>query len=499
MGVDRGCPVVETVLGSLSGGTEAVGRAWTRLERLELQHQLGNAVWLARADDEVVTARIATAEAFDVESPHRGAGLRRAEQLAALRSPQLVPLIGVAERNDAVWLVSAFIEGVPLSRLLSAATLAPVQAGYVAVRLLQGVAHLHEAGIGHGRLTADNVLVGVDGELRLTDWVVASLAHAHPDEVVAVDLSAVRGLVAGLARNADRPVVRHHSTYDDLMSALERAGRGESDPRAAESAARLEEVLLATVGDATSMAGPRAEIAAVVTTLVRRSTGVAHPVTRRRPEAVPVPAMLPSGRLSEADWHLPGRHRWLRLGVALVVVAALLGGGYAVGREPAGKLLDRVLGRDQSPGAQQTPTDGGTPSSTSSPGPGSTSGPAEPTPRPVPELGPAGSGAVTGVTLRSLAACSPGSTCLLRATARITSASQSRQIVLAVSVVNRCSGKVRRGGAESVTAQPGWTSVYVTIPVELPRAGALAAVALTTAPDRAVSPPLLVPPTGGSC
>jgi len=343
-------------------------------------------------------------------------------------------------------------------------------------------------------------VVGVDGEPRLTDWAVASLAHARGfDEAAAEDLAAARGLVAGLARNADRPVVRHHSAYDDLMAALERVGRGDGDLGAADSAAQLDEVLLAAVGDATSMAGPRAEIGAVVTTLVCRSTGVAHSVPPRLRTAVPVPAMLPSGRLSEADWHLPGRHRWLRLGVALVVVAALLGGGYAVGREPAGKLLDRVLGRDQSPGAQQTPTDGGTPSSTSSPGPGSTSGPAEPTPRPVPELGPAGFGAVTGVTLRSLAACSPGSTCLLRATARITSASQSRQIVLAVSVVNRCTGKVRRGGAESVTAQPGWTSVYVTIPVELPRAGALAAVALTTAPDRAVSPPLLVPPTGGSC
>ena len=491
--------MVETVPGSLSGSTESVGRAWTRFDHLDLQHQLGDAVWLGRADDEVVTARIASAAAFDTESPERDAGLRRVEELASLRSPHLVPLVGVAERNDAVWLVSEHVEGVPLSRLLSTATLTPVQAGYVAVRLLQGVAHLHEAGVAHGRLTDANVVVGVDGEPRLTDWAVASLAHARGfDETAAEDVAAARGLVAGLARNADRPVVRHHSAYGDLMAALERIGRGDGNSGAAESAAQLDEVLLAAVGDATSMAGPRAEIGAVVTTLVRRSTGVAHPVPPQLRTAVPVPAMLPTGRLSEADWHLPRRHRWLRLGLALAVIAALLGGGYAVGREPAGKLLDRFLGRDQSTGVQHTP-DGSTPSSPSSPGTGSTSGPKQPTPSPVPDLGPARSGSVLGVTLRPLAACSPGSACLIRATARITSASESRQIDLAVSVVNRCTGKVRRAGAESVTAQPGWTSVYVTIPVELPRAGALAAVALTTAPDRAASPPLLVPATGGSC
>jgi hypothetical protein len=41
--------------------------------------------------------------------------------------------------------------------------------------------------------------------------------------------------------------------------------------------------------------------------------------------------------------------------------------------------------------------------------------------------------------------------------------------------------------------------VFVTSSVRLPRAGSLAAVAVTTAPARAASPPLLVPATGGSC
>ena len=497
--VDRGCPVVE-VLGSRSDGSaESVGRSWARFESLDLRQQLGDAVWLADGDGERVTARAATAAAFDADSPDRAAGLLRAEDVAKLGSPPLVPFLGFAERDEAVWLVSAFVEGVPLARLLSAATLTPVQAGFVAVRLLQGVARLHEAGGPHGRLTGNNVVVGTDGEPWLTDWVVASLARGVDEEALG-DMVAARRLVSALARNADRPVVRHHATYDGLMTALEAVGRGEDDPDAAEAARRLEQVLLAAVGDATSMAGPRAEIGALVTTLVTRSSGEAHPTAPRRHIAVPVPAMLPRGRLSEADWRQPRRLRWLRRGVALVLVAAVLVGGYAVGRDPVGRLVDRMLSQDGSPGAAETgPPAGDQTTSPTSPGAGPSTGPAQVTPGPVPELGPAKAGAVTGITVRSLAGCARDSTCLVRATAGITPAGQARDVAFVLDLVNRCTGRVRAAGAESVTARPGWTSVYVTIPVQLPKVGSLAVVALTTAPDRAASPPLLIPSTGGSC
>ena len=497
-----GCPVVE-VLGSRSGGSaEAFGRSWRRFESLDLRQQLGDAVWLADCDGDRVTARVATAAVFDAGSPDRAAGLLRAEEAAALGSPPLVPLLGFAERNEVVWLVSAFVDGVPLARLLSAATLTPVQAGYVAVRLLQGVSQLHEAGLPHGRLNGGNVLVDVDGEPWLTDWVVAPLARGV-DEDAPADLTAARAMVSALARNADRPVVRHHSTYDGLMAALDAVGRGEGDPDAAQAARRLEHELLAAVGDATSMAGPRAEIAALVTTLARRSDGVAHPATHRRAVAVPVPAMLPKGRLSEADWSQPRRGRWLRRGVSLVLVAGLLGGGFVLARDPVSRLVDRVLGHDGQPGASQTGPGGGDPTtSPTTPGAESTSeptGPAPGTPLPVRDLGPAKAGSLTGITVRSLADCVRGSTCLVRATAGIIAAPESRDVAFTLDVINRCTGRISTAGAESVTARPGWTSVYVTIPVQLPKGSSLAVVALTTAPDRTASPPLLIPSTGGSC
>jgi tRNA A-37 threonylcarbamoyl transferase component Bud32 len=492
--------VAHPVLGSPPGGSQdAAGRSLTRVQQLDLYRQLGTSVWLARADGEPVSARLATAAAFDPETQNLDAALVQTAAMASLHSPHLVPVLGVANRGEGTWLVSQYVEGVSLSRLLCAAALTPVQAGYIALRLFQAVAWLHENAVAHGRLTAANVLVGVDGEPRLSDWALVSLAHLRGfEETATKDLADARRLVAELAHDANRPVMRHRGRYDGLIEGLEQVGRGVDGWDATASASHLEQVLTAAVGETTGLAGPRAEIGALVIALARRRSPQDASDRTPRPTPVPVPVLLPSGRLSEADWHRARRRPWLRAGVAVLVVAALAAGGYVFAKGPAGELVDWVLDRGGAQNADPLPrTDQAHPSPSPSTGDGVSSG--LPTPHPVPELAPPRAGAVTAVSLRALAACSPGSTCLLRLTTRITPATTSREVAMQVSVANRCTGAVRTGPAVTVTAHPGWTYVFVTTSVRLPRVGSLAAVAVTTAPARAASPPLLVPATGGSC
>ena len=59
-----------------------------------------------------------------------------------------------------------------------------------------------------------------------------------------------------------------------------------------------------------------------------------------------------------------------------------------------------------------------------------------------------------------------------------------------------CKPGITWSGPVTVTAQPGWTSVYASSSVRIPKGRQLALTALTTAPARAQSRP--VPATGSS-
>lgn len=470
----------------------AGGPPVTDYPSLELGRRLGPAVWLARADGVLVATRVATAAVFDPGTEDGDAGHDAASMLAGLVSPHLVPLLGLAEQDDATWLVSAYVEGVSLTRLIGAATLTPVQAGFLAIGVVRGLLRLHQAGLAHGRLTGDNVLVRTDGEPTLTDWAPGALAGARDAREAAVDdVAAMQAMALEVARNADRPVVRHHAAYDELMAALEHPVEGED---MAGLHARLEQALLSSVGNDTGMAGPRAEIARLVTTLARRRSPNGHREVRGLRVPIPVPEVLPEGRLSEADWRRAGSGPWLWRAAVPAVVLVVLAGAFVVGRGPVGDLLDGLGDESTSssaPGPSQPAASDG-PSADTSPSAG-------PTPAPVPSLAPSAAGEVSAVEIRPYAECTAGATCLLRTTARVTPSVDGRLVRFEVAVVNRCSGTVRTRPAGDVTAAPGWTSVYVTTSVTMPRAGSLAVVALTTDPARAASSPLLVPVAGGSC
>ena len=460
-------------------------------ERFDLERQLGRSVWLGHVDgpggDVPVAARVVTA--FEQDAPGREEALRLATDLVQLRSPTLVPLLGTADRDGAAWLVSEYVVGVPLSRLIGAATLTPVQAMYVALRMFQGLAVLHERGLAHGRLNATNVIIGLDGEPQLTDWALSSLAQTGDvADAVEEDLAHAAALVASLARNVDRPVFRYHEGHRVLVDQLERLGRGEGLGSAVDAAERLDLSLVGPVGDATSTAGPRSELAALVAMLVRRSSPQRRPEPPAPRTAVPVPTLLPSGPLSDVDWRRT-RPSWVRVAAVVVALTALVLGGYAGVRQ----LVDQFSG-GESPRTADSPAATGTATPSPSKATGSSS-----TPRAVPALAPHRAGDVTGVTLTPVGTCSAGRSCVVRVTARMNPVAQIREVGLAISVVNRCTGVVRASPAGTVTAQPGWGSVFVTTTVRLPRVGSAALVATTTTPARAASPPLLVPAGGGSC
>lgn len=117
--------------------------------------------------------------------------VREARIAGLIRHPNVVPVLDVGDQDGEVYLVMEFVEGDSLHGLMRAASASnlvlPLEVGLRV--LLDGLAGLHAAhelrgdkgeplGLVHRDFSPQNLLVGVDGSSRLTDFGIAKLADA---------------------------------------------------------------------------------------------------------------------------------------------------------------------------------------------------------------------------------------------------------------------------------------------------------------------------------
>lgn len=404
---------------------------------LTLVRSQGRSTWLALLDGAPVAARAVTAPPAEF-----------------LHAPLLVPVIGLSEHGATPWLVSEYVDGLSVQRLLGVVTLSSAQATYIAARTLAGLAALHALGRAHGRLSAGNVLVDRDGTVQLSDWALA------PDATPVADLAAARGLIGALVRNADRPAARR----DGLLERLEQVAASPMEDAAA-AAGQLEEAL----GDT---AGVADELANLVGASIRPPGGVVA--------AAPLPARLPQDRRPLTRPLV--QRRWVAAAGMVLVLAA------------AGAVFLAVSQRGHN--AAQTP-----PASRTSPPP-----PASPRSAPhstargaAAVVAPRHAGFVDGVELTPVETCQPGASCSVRVTIKITPHRDVKHVEWAFVLVNPCTGARTDVPGGSMIAQPSWRHIYTTTMVPVPHGRFVALVAMTTSPVRAASAPLTVPSGHAQC
>jgi eukaryotic-like serine/threonine-protein kinase len=117
-----------------------------------------------------------------------------AQLMARVQHPNVVPILDVVHEEGELFLVMEYVHGVSLARLAQpgrAATAAPVPAAVVAAvfaDVLHGLHAAHEAttplgeplGLVHRDVTPQNILVGVDGTAKITDFGIAkATSRAH--------------------------------------------------------------------------------------------------------------------------------------------------------------------------------------------------------------------------------------------------------------------------------------------------------------------------------
>jgi hypothetical protein len=382
------------------------------------------------------------------------------------------------------------VKPVAFDRLLSVAVLTPGQASLLAVKLIDA-AHLQ--GAGNGSSPARTRLAGVTltpaGEVDVT----RSAADAG---------TPVTELLEQLLQSARRLPAHPRPEQLVLLRSLEEAASAPLlDPEA--RARALEGALLDTLGSGARqlLTGQLAALVAafghvapgvpvgVATPLAPGPGRAAAPATIAADPRRAAPARPTANRAPHRSRVLLRRRGRGRVAlVALVVAAVLAVSGYVLLGGPGSDVVGSLGGEDNPAAPDTTAPDQPAKQPAKEPKPDRAQA--------VPTVAPRQAGPITGVALEKTGSCRPGSLCPVTVTVSFRPASTSRTIGWKVGSARVCKPGITWSGPVTVTAQPGWTTVYASSSVRLPKGRQLALTALTTTPARAQSRP--VPATGSS-
>jgi hypothetical protein len=110
----------------------------------------------------------------------------------------------------------------------------------------------------------------------------------------------------------------------------------------------------------------------------------------------------------------------------------------------------------------------------------------------VPKVAGHSAGRVRQVVVQKAGRCRPGSVCPVQVSVGLAPAASAQAISWRVGTARVCRHKIVWSPGTTVTARPGWTRVFAHSSVRVPQGRSLALVALTTAPARAQSRPVLI-------
>lgn len=156
-----------------------------RLEDL-LSESQGGRFW--RAHDRVLDRHVAVhcLAADDERAPEL---LDAARRSAAVLDRCILRVLDADERDDVVFVVNEWGDGASLDILLAGdGPLDPRQAAWIAAEVGGSLAAAHEAGVAHGRLNPENVLLDHNGHVRLIGLGVEAALWGLPQRRVGVDI-----------------------------------------------------------------------------------------------------------------------------------------------------------------------------------------------------------------------------------------------------------------------------------------------------------------------
>jgi hypothetical protein len=431
------------------------------------------------------------------------ARLERLQRAAQLRNPNLLELLAIFREEGRFWVASRLDDGVPLSRLLRRGRLRAAFTVAVGMGVLSALTSLHQVGLSHGAIHAQNIHVGRDGTVRLGDYGLSSPPSGQsPAARRAADVRAVGTLLCSLLGvpadlNLGRASRRSRVAESPLGVAVRAiAAYRRKLPPGHEAIHASLTLWEAAGGMATArrQAQTREQLARMVATALGTDVEVtlrlvdATQPAPATPPAVPVPQPVTPAAPE------PGREG-ARAPTFLTGLVALLVTLLTVG------FMDALLAPSTRTPSTASAAPLHTPSAAARP-----AGPAQPAPpRPAraaapqaPVLPPTSAGDVMALTLRyETPSCGPGSVCHVRVDLAIQPSRAVRPLTWTVYSIDACTGQLTPLGIAGTTVLRGWTRVAGDSFPRVPDGHVSRLVAITDGPARASSPPVaLTSPSG---
>ena len=168
------------------------------VDRYELQRRIGSGgmatVWIAldhRLEREVAVKVLSDTLAGDDQFRERFE--REARRVASLSHPNIVVIHDFGVDGDSLFIVMELVRGMPLRRALLSQPLTPEATRTVALGILSGLGHAHEAGILHRDIKPGNILLTESGNAKLADF---GIAKSIDDTIGLTDSGAILGSVS---------------------------------------------------------------------------------------------------------------------------------------------------------------------------------------------------------------------------------------------------------------------------------------------------------------
>jgi hypothetical protein len=142
-----------------------------------------------------------------------------ARRSATVLDRRMLRVLDIDEADDRCFVVNEWGSGTSLDILLAdGGPLSPTVSAWIVAEVADTMALAHDAGVAHGRLVPENVLIDIDGSVRLIGFAVDAALHGLPAGRVATDVADLVGLLyvamtgkwAGVTHSAVPPAPSTH-------------------------------------------------------------------------------------------------------------------------------------------------------------------------------------------------------------------------------------------------------------------------------------------------